>query len=687
MTYKRRLAKTVLRGRTTTSRLVTLLAISLLPLLYSSVGAQTVSVISTGLEGVAGMDFADGVFWVAVDPITTPSRIYRYDPATGGLIDFVPSPVVRHTRDVVVVGEDLFQPDDEPSNHSIHRFRKSDGASLEQFPHPGTFPDGITTDGVFLYVAEIEVGGGIQKRLLSSPSYPIMAIFPNPAPGAHGLMFLDGHLYLASNPSQVFKIDATTGDLVEVLELPPTLASKTFTDMAFDGSHFWFLFNDDQTIVRAPAGFGGLPAQGPCAIPPENLISWWPAEGDATDLLGANPGTLQNGAGFDTGLVGQAFALDGLNDHVAVSDSPGSRLDAINELTIDFWVNPASFPTAVANRSFTALMSKWGPGGHADDSWQMIFFGNHPFLPNGTLLFGVAGDTPSGNSSVTTTGQLPLSQWSHIAAVFKRGEFMGVYINGVLDVSAVPNNFRVHDSAREITIGRIHEDSGALGDSHFFHGRLDEIELLDRALAASEVQALFEAGSGGKCRGVPPIASCSDVIALVDAMCQAQASIDNGSFDPDGDAITLDQDPPGPYPLGTTTVQLTVTDEEGASSTCSATVTVVDEAAPVAECNSREVTEEELPLAITATGSDNCGVASVEITSAACADDEDSDDCEFSVEDATITVIEAEEAEDGEESVTWQVTVTDDSGNVIVQKCSLTVVDDEDDTEDDDDSD
>jgi PKD repeat protein len=61
----------------------------------------------------------------------------------------------------------------------------------------------------------------------------------------------------------------------------------------------------------------------------------------------------------------------------------------------------------------------------------------------------------------------------------------------------------------------------------------------------------------------------------------ADASVDDGSFDPDGDNITLEQTPLGPYDLGNTEVTLTVTDNNGASGTCNATVTVVDEEAPV----------------------------------------------------------------------------------------------------------
>jgi hypothetical protein len=71
-----------------------------------------------------------------------------------------------------------------------------------------------------------------------------------------------------------------------------------------------------------------------------------------------------------------------------------------------------------------------------------------------------------------------------------------------------------------------------------------------------------------------PIAACKDVTVTAGAGCTAAASIDDGSYDPNGDAITVVQYPAGPYPLGNTTVLLTVTDSLGASSSCTATVTV-----------------------------------------------------------------------------------------------------------------
>src|SRR5262249_37815785 len=79
----------------------------------------------------------------------------------------------------------------------------------------------------------------------------------------------------------------------------------------------------------------------------------------------------------------------------------------------------------------------------------------------------------------------------------------------------------------------------------------------------------------------PPVARCKNVTVSAGANCMADASIDNGSFDPDaGDTITLTQTPPGPYPLGSTGVTLTVTDNHGASNTCFSRVTVIDTTPP-----------------------------------------------------------------------------------------------------------
>ncbi len=76
----------------------------------------------------------------------------------------------------------------------------------------------------------------------------------------------------------------------------------------------------------------------------------------------------------------------------------------------------------------------------------------------------------------------------------------------------------------------------------------------------------------------PPVAVAQNVtVAATTFNGTAAANINNGSSDPDvGDTITLTQTPPGPYPVGVTSVLLTVTDSKGAISQATANVTVVN---------------------------------------------------------------------------------------------------------------
>ncbi|MEJ2595344.1 MAG: sialidase family protein [bacterium] len=110
----------------------------------------------------------------------------------------------------------------------------------------------------------------------------------------------------------------------------------------------------------------------------------------------------------------------------------------------------------------------------------------------------------------------------------------------------------------------------------------------------------------------PPVAQCQNVSAYADALCQAvvtASEVDDGSYDPDGDAITLSLDPAGPFALGTTDVVLTVDDGNGGIATCDATVTVFDNSAPVPPTPPANVSSQcasGVPVPITLTATDNC---------------------------------------------------------------------------------
>jgi hypothetical protein len=104
--------------------------------------------------------------------------------------------------------------------------------------------------------------------------------------------------------------------------------------------------------------------------------------------------------------------------------------------------------------------------------------------------------------------------------------------------------------------------------------------IYDRALTAGEIRTIYQAKEAGVCKNHPPKALCQNVTVPAGPACAASASIDNGSYDPEGDAITLTQSPGGPYPLGSTLATLTVAGVQGVARQCEGTVTVVDTTPP-----------------------------------------------------------------------------------------------------------
>src|SRR2546422_5675521 len=74
-----------------------------------------------------------------------------------------------------------------------------------------------------------------------------------------------------------------------------------------------------------------------CLPPPPGMLGWWPGDGNPNDLVAGRNGTLQGGATYAAGKVGQAFSFNGAS-WVEVPDDPTWTLDT-NDFTIDLWVN------------------------------------------------------------------------------------------------------------------------------------------------------------------------------------------------------------------------------------------------------------------------------------------------------------------------------------------------------------
>ena len=77
-----------------------------------------------------------------------------------------------------------------------------------------------------------------------------------------------------------------------------------------DGSYSVLVTNDYGHTNSAAAVLTVNPIPS-CTPAPAGIVSWWPAEGNARDIIGTNNGTARPGAiGYTNGEVGMAFVFD-----------------------------------------------------------------------------------------------------------------------------------------------------------------------------------------------------------------------------------------------------------------------------------------------------------------------------------------------------------------------------------------
>ncbi len=213
-----------------------------------------------------------------------------------------------------------------------------------------------------------------------------------------------------------------------------------------------------------------------CTPPPPDMVSWWPGDGNTTDIQSGNNGTLQGGATFATGEVGQAFSLNGTNQYVEIPDS--ANVSITGPMTIDAWINTND------NANEHAIVEKYDGGG-TNGYFFRLNSGGH---------LGAGMCNASTCSAVVGATQVTTGTFHHVAAVFD-GTNLRVYLDGVLDGTA--SSVSPTDGVNPLEIG-------ARGGSpfNFFTGLIDEVEVFSRALTADEVQFIYDAGSKGKCKPV-----------------------------------------------------------------------------------------------------------------------------------------------------------------------------------------
>lgn len=214
-----------------------------------------------------------------------------------------------------------------------------------------------------------------------------------------------------------------------------------------------------------------------CLPPPTDLVAWWRAESDALDYVGLSSGVLSGNTTFGPGTSGSAFEFDGNADLVVVGNLPALQLQ---DFTIEAWVKRSDASMASFGSGGVGVIFGYGDGGYS------VYMSS-----SGSLYFGKLGEIAYATSAVVTDTAF------HHVALTKNGSAIIFYVDGTAHPGPTFNP--VFTFTTEAAIG-------ARGDNidNSFLGRIDELSVYSRALSMIEIQAIYAAGSEGKCSSPSP---------------------------------------------------------------------------------------------------------------------------------------------------------------------------------------
>jgi hypothetical protein len=172
---------------------------------------------------------------------------------------------------------------------------------------------------------------------------------------------------------------------------------------------------------------------------------------NTTPALATNPGTCRYGS------------FDGTNDYIEVADS--AALDITSELTIAAWIYMRTTPSEL----HTIVSKDTNYEYHIDNNRHLYWWWNDS---NGTTR------------SLTTTSQIALNQWYHVAVTYQSGA-QRMYINGVLQ--GTTGNYTGTLATNDLPL-YVGTDWNLIARA--FDGYIDEVRVIADALTLAEVQAL-----------------------------------------------------------------------------------------------------------------------------------------------------------------------------------------------------
>ncbi|MBI2486545.1 MAG: thrombospondin type 3 repeat-containing protein [Deltaproteobacteria bacterium] len=267
-----------------------------------------------------------------------------------------------------------------------------------------------------------------------------------------------------------------------------------------------------------------------CTPPPPDMISWWPGDGNANDIRDDNTPTQTLGAPqFLAAKVDQGMQFDG-NDGFIVMDNANLNFGT-SSFTIDAWVRIDSTSLAADD----SVVDKRDLPTSVHKGYLLDVLGP-PFVPAGSKQLRM--NVYDGSIQVIANANpITDSNFHHVAGVVNRvANTVSIYIDGVLQqTTPLPVGFGSVSNTKRLFIG--HQTTDTPTGVQPFNGVIDELEFYDRALSASEIRAIVNAGSAGKCKDAD-----GDGVPDIQNNCPDDPNPDQTNTDGDGQGDACDAD-------------------------------------------------------------------------------------------------------------------------------------------------
>ncbi len=222
---------------------------------------------------------------------------------------------------------------------------------------------------------------------------------------------------------------------------------------------------------------------------PSGLVALWSGDGDGSDSAGGNKMELTD-ISFVKGKVGQAFSFNGKSSSIKIPASQSLNVGAGDGVTIMAWIKPSNV------KGFHPLF-QWSDGNGLNFS-----IGLRP-SENGVLMGAFTDD--DGNHFVLSNPEVLASGvFQHIVYTYDKVSGVGIwYLNGVIVAQRQLGNGLVAKTKGDLLISHRNTHQGDWSSNRSFAGLMDEIAIYNRALSASEIQAICTEQNHGESLTLP----------------------------------------------------------------------------------------------------------------------------------------------------------------------------------------